>query len=428
MNIKELYNLFEQSDGISTDTRSLKKNMIFCAIKGENFDGNNFVKSALEAGAKAVITSNKSFENNPKCYFTNDTIKSLQELAHIHRQNRKCVFIAITGTNGKTTTKEIIRETLSTVGKVQATQGNLNNHIGVPLTLLSIEADTEFAIIEMGANHIGEIETLCDIAYPDYGLITNIGDAHLLGFGSIEGVIKTKTELYKFIKANGKGIFVNEDDPLLVSLSETQNRIFYSSEKFLVEIINNDEPQLKYNWSCNGKNFIAKTNLIGQYNLPNMLAATAIALHFGGNPEKINEKISNYIPNNMRSQWIDTSRNHLILDAYNANPSSMALAIKNIISLKANKKMLIIGDMLELGEYSKQKHFEIINLINSYNFDKVIFVGNEFEKFKSDFPAYNFYKNTEEAMASISKTNYNDFTILIKGSRSIGLEKLKNIL
>ncbi|HPF00151.1 MAG TPA: UDP-N-acetylmuramoyl-tripeptide--D-alanyl-D-alanine ligase [Bacteroidales bacterium] len=428
MNIEQLYQKIKDSAGVSTDTRSLKPEMVFFAIQGEKFDANNFIQQALDAGAALVVTQNPAFEKHPQCYFTNNTLKTLQEIALWKRKQMKAIVIGITGTNGKTTTKELMREALSAAGTVEATQGNLNNHIGVPLTLLSMNNDTDFAIVEMGANHPGEIEFLCNIACPDYGVITNIGRAHLEGFGSFEGVIKTKTELYSFIAKNNGSVFVNEDDPLLVKLSEGCKKILYGTKTLDASIVNDSNPFLRCHWKVNEEGFLTQTKLSGSYNLPNLLAAISIGLHFGANAKEINKKLSEYTPSNMRSQWIETEHNQLILDAYNANPSSMSAALKNFADLQTEKKLPILGDMLELGSYSDNEHHEVLNLIKELSFKSAVLIGPCFSKFRNEFPAFLFFSNTAEAKTALTKNTISGFTILLKGSRGIGVENLKEIL
>ena len=427
MDKQQLYLQIKASAGVSTDTRSIKPGMVFFALKGDTFDANEFVQQAIDAGASLVITQNAAFSNHPVCYYTPDTLKTLQDVAAVHRNQLKSVIIGITGTNGKTTTKELIREALSATGTVQSTQGNLNNHIGVPLTLLSIKDDTKFDIVEMGANHPGEIEFLCNIARPDFGVITNIGRAHLEGFGSFNGVIKTKTELYKFIRENNGNIFVNEDDPLLISLSEGQNRIIYGTKSLDATVVNDGNPYLRCHWNFNDENYFTETKLTGYYNLPNLLAAISIGLHFGADPKELNRKLSEYTPSNMRSQWMETGRNNLILDAYNANPSSMAVALRNFASLQTEKKLPVLGDMLELGSYSDDEHHAILELLTKLKFTAAVLIGPGFCKFRNEFPAFLFFNDTAEARTALTKNVVNNCTILLKGSHGIGVDGLKDI-
>lgn len=428
MEINTLYQKFCNSTGVSTDTRSLKQGMIFVALKGESFDANTMVDTALELGASVVITQNPAFSNRPDCYYCTNTLNALQELALLHRKQLKTTFIAITGTNGKTTTKELMREALSTAGTVQATEGNLNNHIGVPLTLLKIKNDTDFAIIEMGANHPGEIDALCKIALPNFGLITNIGHAHLEGFGGFEGVVKTKSELYRFIKEFGEAVFVNEDDQLLMSLSSEQKQILYGSKTLAAKTEINNNPKVEVDWTYNNKVYKTSTQLIGDYNLPNILAAISIGLYFGGEAQSIHEKLITYTPGNMRSQWVETARNRIILDAYNANPSSMSKAISNFQAMKGENKIVILGDMLELGEYASAEHFKILELLANMNLSKVVLVGPEFMSWKAKFPNFVFFASTSEAIAALQPQQISNSLLLLKGSRGIGVDRIKEIL
>ena len=427
MDIQQLYQQIKASGGVSTDTRSIKPGMVFFALKGDTFDANEFVQQAIDAGASLVVTQNAAFSDHPACFYTPDTLMTLQEVAAVRRSQLKSVVIGITGTNGKTTTKELIREALSAAGTVQSTQGNLNNHIGVPLTLLAIKDETDFAIVEMGANHPGEIEFLCNIARPDYGVISNIGRAHLEGFGSFDGVINTKTELYKFIRENNGKIFVNEDDPLLISLSEGYDRILYGTKSLDTEVLNDGNPYLRCYWNVNDQKYFTETKLTGYYNLPNLLAAISIGLHFGAEPKELNRKLSEYSPSNMRSQWMETERNHLILDAYNANPSSMAVALKNFALLQTEKKLPVLGDMLELGSYSDDEHHAILELLTELKFTAAVLIGSGFSKFRNEFPAFLFFNDTAEARTALTKNVVITCTILLKGSRGIGVDGLKDI-
>jgi UDP-N-acetylmuramoyl-tripeptide--D-alanyl-D-alanine ligase len=428
MEINTLYQKFCISTGVSTDTRTLKQGMIFVAIKGENLDANEMVGTALKQGASVAITQNPEFSNHPDCYFCNDTLIALQDLALLHRKQLKATFIAITGTNGKTTTKELMREALSTAGSVQATEGNLNNHIGVPLTLLKIKNDTDFAIIEMGANHPGEIDALCKIALPHYGLITNIGHAHLEGFGGFEGVVKTKSELYQFIKQNGEAVFVNEDDQLLMSLSASQKQIRYGNKTLAAKTEINNIPQIEVDWTYNNKVYKTSTQLIGDYNLPNILAAISIGLHFGGEAQSVHEKLIAYTPGNMRSQWVETARNSIILDAYNANPSSMSKAISNFQAMKGENKIVILGDMLELGKYAADEHRKILEQLTTMNLHKVFLVGPEFLNWKEKFPTFAFFASTSNAILELQTQQISNSLLLLKGSRGIGVDRIKDIL
>ncbi len=426
--MKALYQAFLQCNGVSTDTRNLKEGMLFVALKGDRFDANTLIDEALAKGASAVITENKDYIRHSQCFIANDALDTLRQLATFHRKHLQGIMIAITGSNGKTTTKELLRETLSAAGSVQATRGNLNNHIGVPLTLLEMKPETQFLIVEMGANHPGEIADLCETALPQYGLITNIGHAHLDGFGGFEGVVLTKTEMYRHIATKGLGLFVHAEDPLLMQHSEGMNRILYGTETLSAHIKQGKTPFMELHWSHLGEEFNSATRLIGNYNLPNVLAAIGIALHFGAPAQQIHQKIEAYIPSNMRSQWLDSGKNMMILDAYNANPSSMQKALENFRQMDAPHKLAILGDMLELGEYAKQEHQRIVQEASNDRDITYMFIGPEFAAFASAYKHMQFYQTTIEAANELKKTQIKGYTILLKGSRGIGVDQLKDIL
>lgn len=421
--MKELYQKYLNAGSVSIDTRSIAQGEIFCALKGENFDANDFVKEALIAGASLVITQNTDYKYHPNCFYTEDSLCTLQELATYHRNQLSIPILAVTGTNGKTTTKELLREALTCVGNTFATIGNLNNHIGVPLSLLSIQPEHKFAIIEMGANHLGEIEELCKIADPDFGLITNIGKAHLEGFGSFDGVIQTKTELYRHIYAKNATVFVYDDDSTLVYESEDIKRVFYGRKVFNVKEKASDM-YLSFIWEYNDAQYEINSNLTGSYNLPNFMAAIAVGLHFGADAAELSKALSSYTPKNNRSQIEKTERNTLVVDAYNANPSSMALALENFDSLIAENKVAILGDMLELGADSHQEHENILKKALSYRFDRYIFIGKEFGCFKNLSSDAQFFPHVDDASEFLSQENISDALILIKASRGIRCEKV----
>jgi UDP-N-acetylmuramoyl-tripeptide--D-alanyl-D-alanine ligase len=355
-------------------------------------------------------------------------VDTLQKLAKIHRSKLKCEIIGITGSNGKTTTKELISEVLGTQKKVSFTQGNLNNHIGVPLTILSISTNKEIAVIEMGANHIGEIAALCDISRPHSGLITNIGKAHLEGFGSFEGVIKAKTELYKFLRKTDGLVFVNEEDPLLIRLSNGIRQITYGSESelFTSETLNS-KPYLKIKWAYKDQAFELQTQLVGKYNRDNLHAAIAIGLYYGIQPHHINNAIAGYQPENNRSQLVKTDFNEMVLDAYNANPTSMVNAIENFTELEPDNPWLILGDMFELGEAAAEEHQKIIQLLKDSEFKNVLLIGEEFFKLKSDNDFYSFV-GLSDAIEYLKQHPVKNAQILIKGSRGVQLEQLIKLL
>ena len=433
--IEELYQLFINcNQKITTDTRKLEKGAIFFALKGDNFDANTFAQQSIDAGCAYAIVDSENVSNGTTILLVPHVLETLQQLAKYHRQQLKFPVIGITGSNGKTTNKELIHAVLSKKYNTYATKGNLNNHIGVPLTLLSLTKEHEMAIVEMGANHQGEIAMLSDLSDPDYGMITNIGKAHLEGFGGIEGVKKGKSELYKHIKQKNGKIFINGDDPVLLELSEDLHKIYYGENSdFDVHgklFLNSEFVEFKWNLkheNADNKSLV-KTHMFGQYNFINLLCAVCIGNYFGVNENDINDALSSYIPEMNRSQVKKTASNTLILDAYNANPSSMSLAIENFNKQVSGNKIMILGDMLELGEYSEQEHEKIITQIEECEFKKVFFVGVQFFRLKDKFNKFLFFKNIEELQADVSTTKISDSTILIKGSRGIRLEKIVDIL
>ena len=416
MNVKELHKLFLKSSGVITDSRQIQLNSIFFALKGDNFDGNEYAKSAIEKGASFAVIDNQTYCLNKKYIVVDDVLSCLQELSQYHRKQLKCPVLGITGTNGKTTTKELIKAVIQKNFKTVATKGNLNNHIGVPLTLLSAKLNTEFLIIEMGANHTNEINFLCKLAQVNFGIITNIGKAHLEGFGNVQNVIIAKKELYDHINVNNGTLFVNANDKLLMSISENTERIVYNIKK--QEQSNTMFAEAIFNES------LISSQLIGNYNRTNILAACEIGSYFGVTLENIKDAIKSYIPSNNRSQLFKTKRNTIILDAYNANPSSMSEAIKAVQKLNHKKKLFILGDMLELGENSLVEHQSIIDELSENN-QEVILIGNEFNKCQHNF--IHFF-NSEDALSWIEENPIEDMFILLKGSRRIKLEILKKVL
>ncbi len=419
----ELYNYFKESSSVSTDTRLINKGSIFFALKGQNFDGNKFAEEAIKNGASYAVIDDQSL-NNPKFIKVKNVLKSLQDLSKFHRSKLlKTKIIALTGSNGKTTTKELISEVLKKKYKIISTIGNLNNHIGVPLTLLRIKQNTEIAIVEMGANHLNEIKLLTDLINPDFGLITNFGKAHLEGFGSIEGVIKGKSELYDFLIKNDKKAFINNDD--YIQNQFIGNKISFSKEDksnyIFKEVKDTNYAGLNYN------DFIVDSKLTGNYNYHNIAFATSIGLYFNISIEKIKEAISNYIPSNNRSQIIKKNNKLIILDAYNANPTSMISAINSLI-VKQGKKSVILGDMFELGNQSEKEHHDLIDFCVKNNFENIFLIGNEFFKQKDKFEIPFFYKTKDELNKHIKKFPITSKYILIKGSRGMRMENLINII
>ncbi len=424
--IETLYRHYCKAYKVSTDSRKIEKDAVFFALKGENFDANDFAMQVAEAGiASLVVADRKTLPQHERILIVEDTLKALQDLAAYHRQQSKAIVLSITGTNGKTTTKELVSAVLSKKYRIIHTMGNLNNHIGVPLTLLSIKPDTEIAVVEMGANHPGEIDFLCKIACPDYGLITNIGKAHLEGFGSFEGVIKTKTELYRHIKVNGKAIFVNQGNPLLWEQSEGQERIGYGRHcaAFCPVAPAECNPYLSVLWR---KRHI-QTHLVGSYNFENVAAAIGVGQYFDVEEIGIIAALEAYTPTNSRSQVIDTEKNHIIMDAYNANPTSMRAALINFARICGDNHLLILGDMRELGTASEEEHRNILGLMKELGFKEALLVGPNFCAFNEN-PAWMTFAKVEDLRQYIEGHPVSGKTLLIKGSRGIQLEKVLPLL
>ena len=423
MNIKQLHKKFLECNSIiDIDSRSISEGSIFFAIKGENFDGNKFAYEALKNGSKiAVIDSDHiNFNKNDNIIKVDDSLKTLQNLALFHRKSMKSKILAITGSNGKTTSKELIHSILSTSYKTISTDGNFNNHIGVPLSLLRIKDDTEFSVIELGANNFGEINFLSKITEPDYGYITNFGKAHLEGFKNISGVIKGKTELYNWLIENDKTLILNYDDPEQLKFKSSNHFSFGSklNSKHVFETIDSKNVSVK----CDG--IVYKTNLYGDYNFSNICCAISIGLEFGIKPKLIQEKLKHYSSKNNRSELIKINNKNIVLDAYNANPTSIECAIKSFVKNKGTKA-LVLGDMFELGESSAIEHKKIIDIANKLNIDRCIFIGEEFFKVKHDSSKNIFFKTKEDfyELGDIIKEE----NILIKGSRGMQMEGiLKN--
>jgi UDP-N-acetylmuramoyl-tripeptide--D-alanyl-D-alanine ligase len=428
--IYEAYLLSGQK--ICTDTRKLEKGALFFALRGPNFNANELAEQAIELGCSLAIIDDENFASIGKTILVNDVLKTLQDLANFHRKQLTIPVLGITGSNGKTTSKELINAVLSKKFKTLATLGNLNNHIGVPITLLSITKEHEFAIIEMGANHQGEINMLCEIAEPDFGVITNIGKAHLEGFGGIEGVKKGKSEIYKYIaKKNGK-IFLHGDDEVLQELAKENDKITYGTKKLydVVGKLKQDNEKVYFAWRTRYNVFqlssadFVPTNIVGIYNYYNLLCAACVGNYFSVADESINEALSEYTPTNNRSQLHQTEKNKLILDYYNANPTSMKAAIENFASLNVENKCLILGDMLELGEDSVNEHKEIINLLQAKNLNDYYLVGPIFKGISNK----NSFSNSDEAKNYLQTIHLANKLILIKGSRGIKLEKIVDLL
>lgn len=427
--IESLYEQFLKSSGICTDSRNVPDKSIFFALKGDSFDGNRFAKMAIENGAILAIVDNKDYASE-NCILVDSVLKTLQQLARHHRRVLSTKIIGITGTNGKTTTKELLCAVLSKKYKTVATSGNLNNQIGVPLTLLSLTPDVELAIVEMGANHIDDIAELVSIAEPNYGLITNIGRAHLGGFGSFEGVVRAKTALYTYLNGNEGPIFYNSENSILCEQVEAmQVRFAVPYSRFIshYNIICHNDPYLNIRFSVaqNCMSYGLKTHLVGGYNVENVLAAIAIGCYFGVDVEDAIGAIESYEPANSRSQYVKTAHNTVIMDAYNANPSSVELAIKNFASITANNKVAIIGEMLELGSYSIDEHKKVVHLLEQNGFTNVFLVGTGFKGLQKE---YRYFNNADECVKSLKIAPIEKCTVLLKGSRGVRLEKVMEVL
>jgi UDP-N-acetylmuramoyl-tripeptide--D-alanyl-D-alanine ligase len=423
--IEELYKIYQQYPSVQTDTRKLKAGDIFFALKGPNFNGNSFAKQAIDSGATYVIIDEKEYEIPEKTFLVPNVLLSLQELALHHRKQFNVPFIAITGSNGKTTTKELIHAVLSSTFKTYTTEGNLNNHIGIPLTVLKVKQDAEMAVIEMGANHLKEIADYCQIALPTHGLITNCGKAHLEGFGSEEGVRKGKGELFDHLRTLTHGFaFVMWDYDYLQEMSRGISGIIKYGTKDNDHVIGKiipDENFLKVQITQGLDNGIISTQLVGEYNLPNVLAAVTVGKFFEVPEDKIRSAIENYTPSNSRSQLIEKDSNKIILDAYNANPSSMKLAIENFAKKNSENKILMLGAMAELGKESLQEHQQIVELIKKYAWKEVVLVGGDFLKLSHPFLSF---ENSFQAKDWFAKQQLQNSYILVKGSRSMQMEKV----
>jgi UDP-N-acetylmuramoyl-tripeptide--D-alanyl-D-alanine ligase len=430
MNITELYRIFLKTRKVSTDTRSDLEGSLFFALKGASFDGNTFVEQALAQGAVCCVIDNSDYYMGEKTILVDDVLKTLQQLATFHREQLDIPILAITGTNGKTTTKELVNAVLSTTYKTTCTKGNLNNHIGVPLTLLSMSDEDEVAIIEMGANHPQEIDFLCHIAKPNLGVITNIGKAHLEGFGGFEGVVKTKNELYQYIKQHEGTLFVNRDDSLLMELSKNIKKITYgtSLDSECSGRISDMKPFLSLAVELDGTEYEINSKLIGAYNAPNILTAACIGNHFHVPAEKIKTALESYQPDNMRSQMETIGGNTIILDAYNANPTSMNAALDNFFTLDFPRKAVILGNMLELGTWSEEEHQKIINKLKNSDIDNVFLVGEHFKQLEEKSSGFRYFGDVDALIRFLECNEIFDTLILVKGSRSVRLEKILDTL
>ena len=429
MEIATLYTYFKECGKVTTDTRNCPEGSMFIALKGETFNGNAFAKQALEKGCRYAVVDEAQYADSPNIFLVDDCLKTLQELAREHRRALGTYIVGITGTNGKTTTKELIATVLQKRYKTLYTQGNLNNHIGVPLTLLGLTEEHEMAVVEMGANHPGEIRTLVNIAEPDCGLITNVGKAHLEGFGSFEGVVKTKSELYDYLRSKKDTfIFLDKDNDVLCKASAGLKSIGYGLEGDGLSVkgkLHACAPFLAFEWEYEGVSHDVNTHLIGAYNVKNALAAIAIGCRFEVPAEAICEALNGYIPSNNRSQLTETADNHLIVDAYNANPTSMMAALENFRLMEVGHKVAVLGDMKELGEGSAEEHRKIVAFLGECGFEKVILVGAEFGKVNTNFE---HYPDVEAVKGKFMQEKPMGKFVLIKGSNSMKLAQLKDIL
>jgi len=427
MEIAELYKCFMECGKVTTDSRNCPEGSMFIALKGETFNGNAFAAQALKQGCRYAVIDESEYAGEGTILVDN-CLQALQQLANYHRRQLKTPVIGITGTNGKTTTKELISTVLSRKFNTLYTEGNFNNHIGVPLTLLRLTKEHEMAVVEMGANHPGEIKTLVHIAEPDYGIITNVGKAHLQGFGSFEGVIRTKGELYDFLRDKGGAtIFIQNENPYLNGIAEGLTCVRYGQTAGLYvsgELIS-CSPFLSFRWTAEGVSHEVNTHLIGSYNLDNMLAAAAIGRYFGVSDDDISSALASYLPHNNRSQLKETADNKLIVDAYNANPTSMMAALKNFRQVEAPHKMVILGDMKELGEASREEHQKVVDYLKECGFDRVVLVGPEFA---AATHSYQTFQHVDEVLADIRMHKPQGYYILIKGSNSMKLSQLPECL
>lgn len=419
--IEQLYSFFQECHlEFTSDTRKLKPNAMFIALKGENFNGNSYANFAIENGCKYALVD-EIFSDNEHLLFVDDVLKSFQDLATYHRKLNKAKIIGIGGSNGKTTTKELLFSVLNTEFLCQCTQGNLNNHIGVPMTLLSLKSDTEIMIVELGANKAGDIDELCSIALPDLGIITNIGKEHLMGFGDIEGVAKAESELFDFLNKSNGFSFINEDDFWLNNMSKRLSNY----KKYNINQV--ESIHLVPDIAIKFKNLEIQSVLMGEHNLQNIVAVISIAEHFGINSENIKKGIESYSPKNNRSQWVHTEKNNqVLLDAYNANPSSVLAALKTFNQMQGNK-IVLLGDMYELGEHEVNEHLQIINECQLLHFENVYFVGEIFKKASSNNNQFNFFESKDNAVNVLKNKKISNSLIMIKGSRGMKMEEFVSL-
>ena len=420
--IERIYELYKGAYTVTTDSRTITPGCVFVALKGEHFDGNDFALKVAEEGiAACVIADRKDLPKHDRLFVLDDSLKALQELAKHHRERLGLPIIGITGTNGKTTTKELVSAVLSKKYNIVFTLGNFNNQLGVPLTLLRIKPEVELAVVEMGASHPGDIDELTNLGEPNFGMITNIGRAHLRDFGGYEGVIRTKNEMYQYIAAHKGLLFVNKDNDLLMGLAKDINKVTYGTcqEADVHGKILSANPYLSVEWNGYG----IDTQLVGDYNFENVMAAICIGKHFGVNDKDIVEALSSYHPTNNRSQVVVTANNRVVMDAYNANPTSMSHSIRNFRNICKDANLLILGDMLELGEESEKEHKTIVELLKELNFKNVFMVGSEFAKV-SEYSGFSTFDNVEELIKHLASHPVSGHDILVKGSNGIHLNKL----
>ncbi|MFY0626089.1 MAG: UDP-N-acetylmuramoyl-tripeptide--D-alanyl-D-alanine ligase [Reichenbachiella sp.] len=411
----DLYKIFLQSTGVCTDTRTLKKGQLFFALKGPNFNGNAYAEKALDMGASFAIIDKEAFDGGDKYLLVRDVLKALQELSTHHRDQFEIPILGITGSNGKTTTKELLARILSSKFKVHFTKGNLNNHIGVPLTLLAMSKNTDFAIIEMGANHLGDIAELCQLAKPTHGMITNIGSAHLGEFGGRENLIRAKSELFDYLRKTDGVVFINTEDEVLHNMAKRfSNAILYPNKTCQLVVA---DPYVNYKDLMEEEH---ATQLIGAYNFMNISAAITISQFF--EVDNLYEPIDRYVPDNNRSEILEIGSNKVVLDAYNANPSSMEAALENLVQMKGEKKIALLGEMKELGEYSLEEHKKIVRLADQLGVNTTFWVGNEFIIATDNKDSC--FENVDDLIKFLGKKPFSGTTVLIKGSRSVQMEKL----
>jgi UDP-N-acetylmuramoyl-tripeptide--D-alanyl-D-alanine ligase len=423
MQIQDLYKIYTAHPSIQTDTRKLQRGDLFFALKGPNFNGNKFAKQALDGGAAYVIIDEPADFSDDRLILIEDALTTLQQLAKHHRQQFDIPFIAITGSNGKTTTKELVHEVLSSTFFTYTTKGNLNNHIGIPITILSVKKDAQMAVIEMGANHQKEIESYCLYTLPTHGIITNCGKAHLEGFGGEEGVRKGKGELYDYLRANNGTIFLMKDYDYLIEMSKGISNIktYGTADADIIGVADSNKELLEVNMQKGTDIPQIKTNLVGAYNLPNVLAAVAVGKYFNVADDKIKNALEGYVPSNSRSQLIEKDSNKIILDAYNANPTSMKAAIENFSKMDGADKILLLGGMMEMGIESLKEHTAIVQLIDQYKWKNVVLVGGDFDKVQH---SYINFKTSAEAAQWLKEQQLKNSLLLVKGSRSMQMEKV----